>query len=150
MEEKIALPPFWGTFGGNRGPGKIISPVAGSAGACTTRLFLLDHRTTCTVFPVFAMFAMTTMADSCTLTPYPRLQALRPVEHIFHCLSNVWFFRQAHKRPTKLDDQFLEILTCWTRWQASFFIILKGKTSKPAQMNSSFTKIFEAEKIWQK
>ena len=81
---------------------------------------------------------------------YPRLQALRPVEHIFHCLSNVWFFRQAHKRPTKLDDQFLEILTCWTRWQASFFIILKGKTSKPAQMNSSFTKIFEAEKIWQK
>ena len=83
MEEKIALPPFWGTFGGNGGPGKIISPVAGSAGACTTRLFLLDHRTTCTVFPVFAMFAMTTMADSCTLTLYPRLQALRPVEHIF-------------------------------------------------------------------
>ena len=31
-----------------------------------------------------------------------------------------------------------------------FFIILKGKTSKPAQMNSSFTKIFEAEKNWQK
>ena len=82
--------------------------------------------------------------------PYPRLQALRPVEHIFHCLSNIWFSRQAHKRPTKLDDQFLEILTCWTRWQASFFIILKGKTSKPAQMNSSFTKIFEVERIWQK
>ena len=114
--------------------------------ACMTRLFLLDHRTTCTVFPVFAMFAMTTMADSC---PYPRLQALRPVEQIFHCFSNVWFFRQAHKRPTKLDGQFLEILTCWTRWQASFFIILKGRTSKPAQMNSSFTKIVEAEIIWQ-
>ena len=32
MEEKIALPPFGGTFGGNGGPGKIISPVAGSAG----------------------------------------------------------------------------------------------------------------------
>ena len=31
------------------------------------------------------MFAITTMADSwtCTLPPYPRLQALRPVEHIF-------------------------------------------------------------------
>ena len=41
-------------------------------------------------------------------------------------------------------------LTCWTRWQASFFIIVKGKTSKPAQMNSSYTKIFEAEQIWQK
>ena len=83
----------------------------------------------------------------------PRIRGykhLRPVEHIFHCLSNVWFFRQAHKRPTNLDDQFLEILTCWTRWQASFFIILKGKTSKPGQMSSSFRKIFEAEKIWQK
>ena len=82
--------------------------------------------------------------------PYPRLQAFRPIEHIFHCLSNVWFFIQAHKRPTKLDDQFLEILTCWTRWQASFFIILKGKTSKPAQMSSSLRKIFEAETFWQK
>ena len=68
----------------------------------------------------------------------------------FHILSNVWFFRQAHTRPTNLDDQFLEILTCWTRWQASFFIILKGKTSKPGQMSSSFRKIFEAEKNWQK
>ena len=28
-----------------------------------------------------------------------------------------------------------------------FFIILKGKTSKPGQMSSSFWKIFEAEKI---
>ena len=40
---------------------------------------------------------------------------LRPVEHInffFHCPSNVGFFRQAHKRPTKLNDQFLEDLTC--------------------------------------
>ena len=64
--------------------------------------------------------------------------------------SNVWFFRQAHTRPTNLYDQFLEILTCWTRWQASFFIILKGKTSKPGQMSSSFRKIFEAEKNWQK
>ena len=32
MEEKIALSPFGGTLGGNGGPGKIISPVAGSAG----------------------------------------------------------------------------------------------------------------------
>ena len=30
------------------------------------------------------------------------------------------------------------------------FIILKGKMSKLAQKNSSFTKIFEAEKISQK
>ena len=58
--------PHFGGLLGKRGPGKIISPVAGSAGACTTRLFLLDHRTTCTVFLVIAMFAMTTMADSCT------------------------------------------------------------------------------------
>ena len=29
-----------------------------------TRFFLLDHRTTCTVFLVFAMFVMTTMAES--------------------------------------------------------------------------------------
>ena len=152
MEEKIALPPFGGTFGGNGGPGKIISPVAGSAGACTTRLFLLDHRTTCTctVFRCSRCLPWQRWLIHVRWPPYPRLQALRPVEHIFHCLSNIWFFRQAHKRPTKLDDQFLEILTCWTRWQAYFFIILKGKTSKPAQMNSSFTKIFEAEKIWQK
>ena len=142
-EEKIALPPF----GGNGGPGKIISPVARVQYACATRLFLLDHRTTCTVFLVFVMFAMATMADSCTLPPYPRLQALRPVEHIFHCLSNVWFFRQAHKRPTNLDDQFLEILTCWTRWQASFFIILKGKTSKPGQMSSSLRKSLKRKKF---
>ena len=32
MEEKIALPPFGGNFGGNGGPGKIISPVADSLG----------------------------------------------------------------------------------------------------------------------
>ena len=31
-----------------------------------------------------------------------------------------------------------------------FFINLKGKTSEPAQMKSSFTKMFEAKKIWQK
>ena len=45
--------------------------------ACTTRLFLLDHRTTCTVFPVFAMFAMTTMADSRTLTPVPQVTSIK-------------------------------------------------------------------------
>ena len=150
MEEKIALPHFFGGgLWGKRGSGKNHFSGRRFSGLARLALFQLDHRTTCTVFLVFAMFAMTTMADSCTLTPYPRLQALRPVEHIFHCLSNVWYFRQAHKRPTN-DDQFLEILTCWTRWQASFFIILKRKTSKPGQMSSSFRKIFEAEKIWQK
>ena len=77
MEEKIALPPFGGTLGANVGPGKILSPVAGSAGACTTRLFLLDHRTTCTVFRVFAMFAMTTMADACTLTPVSQVTSIK-------------------------------------------------------------------------
>ena len=69
--------PIWGDFWGKRGPGKIISPVADSAGACTARLFLLDHRTTCTVFPVFAMFAMTTMADSCTLTPASQVTSIK-------------------------------------------------------------------------
>ena len=86
MEEKIAIPLFGGTLGGNGGPGKIISQVAGSVDLHDSplRLFLLDHHTICTVFPVFAMFAMTTKVASCSLTPYPR-----PVEHIFHCLSNV-------------------------------------------------------------
>ena len=149
--------------GGKNCPSPILGGLLGETGvreksflrsrvqsACTSRLFLLDHRirTTCTVFLVVAMFAMTTMADSCTCwPPYRRLQALRPVEHIFHCLSNVWFFRQAHKCPPKLDDQFLEILTCWTRWQASFFIILKEKTSKPAQMSSSLRKNLWSGKI---
>ena len=142
--------PHLGDFWGKRGPGKIISPVADSAGACTTRLFLLDHRTTCTVFPVFAMFAMTTMADSGTMTPVSQVTSIKAGWAHFSLPFERLIFRQAHKRPTKLDDQFLEILTRWTRWQASFFIILKGKTSKPAQMNSSLTKIFEAEKIWQK
>ena len=32
MEEKLPLPPFGGTLGGNGGPGKIISPVADSVG----------------------------------------------------------------------------------------------------------------------
>ena len=73
-----ALPPFGGTFGGNGGPGKIISPVAGSVGSRDSPLSARSPvRTTCTVFLVFAMFAMTTMAESRTLTPYPRLQALR-------------------------------------------------------------------------
>ena len=115
LRKKLLFPHFGGLLGETGVWKKSFLRSRGSAGACTTRLFLLDHRTTCTVFPMFAMFAMTTMADSFTLTPYPRWQALRPVEHIFHCLSNVWYFRQARKRPTKLDDQFLEILTCWTR-----------------------------------
>ena len=63
MEQKIALYPFGGTFWGKRGPGEsfLRSRVQW---ACTTCLFLLDLRATCTVFPVFAMFAMTTMAQS--------------------------------------------------------------------------------------
>ena len=39
MEENIALPPFGGTFGGNGGPGTIISPVAGSVGLRDSPLF---------------------------------------------------------------------------------------------------------------
>ena len=77
MEEKITLPPFWGTFGGNGGPGKIISPVAGSAGACTTRLFLLDHRTTCTVFRCSPCLPWQRWLIHVRWPPYPRLQALR-------------------------------------------------------------------------
>ena len=84
--------PFGGTFGENGGPGKIISPVAGSVGfhdsqqnrkngkkksvELRSRLLLLDHRTTCTVFPVFAMFAMTTMANSRTLTPVSQVTSI--------------------------------------------------------------------------
>ena len=64
---------FGGTFGGN-GVRKIISPVAGSAGLHVTRLFPLDQRT---VFPVFAMFAMTTMADSCTLAPVSQVTSTK-------------------------------------------------------------------------
>ena len=147
MEEKIAFPPFGGTFGGNGGPGKIISPVAGSAGACTTRLFLLDHRTTCTVFRCSPCLPWQRWLIRARWPPYPRLQALRPVEHILHCLSNVWFFRQAHKRPTKLDDQFLEILTCWTRWQASFFIILKGRRLNPPKWTAVLRKSLKRKKF---
>ena len=49
MEQKIALNPFGGTLGGNGGPGKsfLRSRVQW---ACTTRLFLLDLRATCTDF----------------------------------------------------------------------------------------------------
>ena len=31
--------------------------------ACTTHVFLLDHRTSCTVFRAMVVFAMTTIAD---------------------------------------------------------------------------------------
>ena len=150
MEEKIALPPFWGTFGGNWGPGRIISPVAVQPGLARLASFYSITVPLVQFFRCSPCLPWQRWLIRVRWPPYPRLQALRPVEHIFHCHPNVWFFRQAHKRQTKLDDQFLEILTCWTRWQASFFIILKGKTSKPAQMNSSFTKILEAEKNWQK
>ena len=34
--------------------------------ACTTHVFLLDHRTSCTVFRAMVVFAMTTIARSCT------------------------------------------------------------------------------------
>ena len=34
--------------------------------ACTTHVFLLDHRTSCTVFRAIVAFAMTTIARSCT------------------------------------------------------------------------------------
>ena len=152
MEQESALNPFaggGGDFGEKRGPGKIIFPLAGSVGWHAASFYSISVPRA-EFFPVFAMFAMTTMDHSVTLTRYPRLQALRLVEHIFHCLPIVWFFRQAHKHPTKPNDHFLQILTCWTWWQASFFINLKRKTSKPAQMKSSFTKIFEAKKNWQK
>ena len=33
---------------------------------CTTHTFLLDHRTSCTVFLVIVVFAVTTKADPCT------------------------------------------------------------------------------------
>ena len=122
--------PIWGDFWGNRGPGKIISPVAGSVGL---------HDSPLSTRSPYHLYSFSGVRHVCHDNDgwfvrwplYPRLQALRPVEHIFHYLSNIWFFRQAHKRPTKLDDQFLEILTCWTQWQASFFIILKGRRLNP-------------------
>ena len=51
MEQKFALNPFGGTLGGNGGPGKIISPLAGSVGLHDSPLSILDLRATCTVFP---------------------------------------------------------------------------------------------------
>ena len=65
MEEKIALPPLGG--GGLLGETGVWEKSflrSQVQQACATRLFLLDHRTTCTVLLVFAMFAMTTMTDS--------------------------------------------------------------------------------------
>ena len=83
MEEKIALPPFGGTFGGNGGPGKIISPVAGSVGLHDSRL------STRSPYHLYSFSGVRHVCHdndgrfACILTPYPRLQALRPVEHIF-------------------------------------------------------------------
>ena len=136
-----------GGGGGNGGPGKSIlrSRVQW---ACTTRLFLLDLRATCTVFSGVRHVCHDN--DGSFGDADPGIPGYKAVEHIFHCLPIVWFFRQAHKHLTKPNNQFLEILTCWTRWQASFFIKLKGKTSKPAQMKSSFPKTFEEKKNWQK
>ena len=98
--------------------------------ACATRLFLLDHRTTCTVSDVRHVCHDN---DGRFVYADPVSQVTRLVEHIFHCLSNVWFFRQAHKRPTNLDDQFLEILTCWTQWQASFSSFWKERRLNPTK-----------------
>ena len=51
MEEKIALPPLGGTFGGETGSWKNHFSGRGfSRLARLYSLFLLDHRTTCTVF----------------------------------------------------------------------------------------------------
>ena len=50
MEQKIALNPFRGDFGGKRGSGEKSFLRSRVPWACTTRLFLLDLRATCTVF----------------------------------------------------------------------------------------------------
>ena len=145
--KNLLLTHLGGLLWGNGGPGKIISPLAGSVGLHDSPLSTWCPCHVYSFFRCSPCLPWQRWLIRWRWPRYPRLQALRPVEHIFHCLPIVWFFRQAHKHPTKPNDQFLEILTCWTRWQASFFINLKGKMSKVAQMKSSFTKIFEAKKI---
>ena len=63
MEEKIALSPFWGTFGGNGGSEK--NHFSGRGFSRLARLASFHSITVPLVqfFLVFAMFAMTTLAD---------------------------------------------------------------------------------------
>ena len=132
MEQKIALTQFGGTLGGNRGPGKIISPVEGSVGL---------HHSPPSTRSSYHLYSFFFRCSPCLpwqrwlirwrWPRYPRLQALRPVEHIFYCLPIVWFFRQAHKQLRQPKNQFLEVLTCWTRWQASFSSIWKKRRLNP-------------------
>ena len=68
MEQKIALDPFGETLGETGGPGKIISPRAGSVSLRDAPLSTQSPCHMSSFFPVFAMFAMTTMALSVTLT----------------------------------------------------------------------------------
>ena len=68
--------PHLGDFGGNGGPGKIISPVAGSVGFHDSPLSTRSPYHLYS-FPVFSIFAMTTMADSCTLTPVSQVTSIK-------------------------------------------------------------------------
>ena len=51
MEQKIAIDPFGGTLGENGGPGKIISPLAGSVGLHDLPL---STRSPCHVYSFFS------------------------------------------------------------------------------------------------
>ena len=77
MELKIALNPFLGDFGENGGPEKIISPLAGSVGLHDSPLSARSPVPRVEFFPVFAMFAMTTMAHSVTLTPVFQVTSIK-------------------------------------------------------------------------
>ena len=172
---KKLLLTIWGDFGGKRGSGKNHFSARGFRGlARLASFYSISVPRTGTEWAIVVMTNMANTGKNCTrvysffrcspclswqrwlirypvtLTPVSQVTSIKAGWAHFLCLPIVWFFRQAHKHPTKPNDQFLEILTCWTRWQASFFINLKGKTSKPAKMKGSFTKIFEAKKNWQK
>ena len=93
---KIALPPFGGTFGGNGVREKSFLRSRIQPGLARLASFYLITVPLVQFFRCSPCLPWQRWLIRVRWPPYPRLQALRPVEHIFHCLSNVWFFRQAH------------------------------------------------------
>ena len=77
MEHKIALNPFGGDFGGKRGSGKNHFSARGFRGLARLASFYSISVPRVQFFPVFAMFAMTTMAHSVTLTPASQVTSIK-------------------------------------------------------------------------
>ena len=79
--KKLPFPHLGGLLGGNGGPGKIISPIAGAVAV---------HDSPLSSRSPYHLYSFSGVRHVChdndgwfayALTSYPRLQALRPVEH---------------------------------------------------------------------